>query len=415
MKNIKQLSDESFDDVCKFIINLGEKIHGYGPNAPRLEWYLDRVTKIYGYHGVFRSTPDQISFAFSKDASEWQNIHISAMDGTGTELNRMAAVGDLISELEKGTVSIKEATTRLDEIDKLKHPWGNTANAIAYIICGAAFPILLGGGWWDMILSGVFGLVVFFMVINSGKWGPLSGEWLPFSTAFVAGILAGIARFYLPEINVVLVVLSSVLILIPGYGISVGIIEIVSKHINSGLSNLVTGLIYLFKQFFGGWLGFKAVALVLTLPAAVEATPISSTWLWLGVPLIIISLGIALQTPFKDFLWACIGMVIAFLGTVYGSDWVSVNFGNLLGMVFLVVFTNIWSRKTHRPPSIVLVPAFILLVSGSIGFRGLSAFAAGSIQTGIQEFSQMFIVALTLAAGLVIGVTLSNPNKKLGS
>ena len=99
------------------------------------------------------------------------------------------------------------------------------------------------------------------------------------------------------------------------------------------------------------------------------------------------------------------------VGIVLGSDWLGSNFGNLLGTIVLVLFTSLWARKTGRPPSIVLVPAFVLLVSGSIGFRGLAAFAAGNMQTGGPEFLQMFVVALTLAAGLVIGVTLLKPEK----
>ena len=148
--------------------------------------------------------------------------------------------------------------------------------------------------------------------MKSGSWSPLKAEWLPLSTAFVVGILAGIARFFFPEINVVLVTLSAILILIPGYGISVGIVEIVTKHIASGLSNLVSGLIYLFKQFFGAWLGVKAVALILTIPAATTATPIDSVWLWLFMPAIIIGLGIAFQTSYRDFFWTCLALVIAY-------------------------------------------------------------------------------------------------------
>lgn len=411
MTDSKPQNEKSFDEACRFIIKLGEKIHGYGPNAARMEWYLNRITKILGYQGVFRSTPEQISFAFTKDGTDWQKIHISAMSGTGTELNRLAKAGELINDLEKGKISVAEASSRLDEIDKTPHPWGNFTTALSYILCGVAFPVLLGGSWVDLILSGIFSLVVFFMVIKSGGKGPLASEWLPLSSAFVAGILAGISRFFFPEVNVVLVTLSAVLILIPGYPISVGVVEIVSKHINSGLSNLVSGLIYLFKQFAGAWLGVKAVGLILTIPTATSATPIDSVWLWVFVPAIIIGLGIALQTPYRDFFWMCLGQGIAYGGIVLGSDMLDSNFGNLLGTVALVLFTSIWARKTGRPPSIVLVPAFILLVSGSIGFRGLAAFAAGNAQTGGQEFIQMFVVALTLAAGLVIGITLIKPEK----
>ncbi len=405
-------SKPDFNEACRFVIKLGEKIHGYGPNAARLEWYLNRITKIFGYQGIFRSTPDQISFAFSQDGTEWQKIHISAMSGTGTELNRLAKVGELINDMENGKLSIAQASKRLDEIDKLAHPWGNVTTALSYVLVGVAFPVLLGGSWMDLILSGIFSLVVFFMVMKSGSKGPLAAEWLPISTAFVVGILAGISRFFFPDINVVLVTLSAVLILIPGYPISVGIIEIVSKHINSGLSNLISGLIYLFKQFAGAWLGVKAVALILTIPAATAATPIDSVWLWVFMPAIIIGLGIALQTPFRDFFWTCLAMGIAYGGILLGSDLVGSNFGNLMGTILLVLFTNIWARKTGRPPSIVLVPAFILLVSGSIGFRGLAVFATGDMHTGGIEFMQMFIVAITLAAGLLIGNSLIKPYTK---
>ncbi len=404
-------SKPDFNEACRFVIKLGEKIHGYGPNAARLEWYLNRITKFFGYQGIFRSTPDQISFAFSQDGTEWQKIHISAMSGTGTELNRLAKVGELINDMENGKLSIAQASKRLDEIDKLAHPWGNFTTALSYVLVGVAFPVLLGGSWMDLILSGIFSLVVFFMVMKSGSKGPLAAEWLPISTAFVAGILAGISRFFFPEINVVLVTLSAILILIPGYSVSVGVVEIVSKHINSGLSNLVGGLIYLFKQFAGAWLGVKAVSLFLSFPVAIAAIPIDSQWLWFFMPLIIVGLGIAMQTPYRDFFWTCLAMGIAYGGILLGSNMAGSNFGNLMGTILLVLFTNIWARKTGRPPSIVLVPAFILLVSGSIGFRGLAAFATGDMHTGGIEFMQMFIVAITLAAGLLIGNTIIKPTK----
>ena len=412
MNNNDNSPKPDFDEACRFIIKLGEQVHGYGPNAYRLEIYLNRITRALGFEGVFRSTPSEIYFAFSKDGSQWQKVHVSAMAGTGTELNRMAKVGELVNDLENSKLSLAEASARLDEIAKLPHPWGNFTSALSYVMVGVAFPVLLGGSWIDLILSGIFSLVVFFMVMKSGSRGPLTAEWLPVSTAFAAGVLAAVSRYFIPEVNVVLVALSAILILIPGYGVSVGVVELVSKHINSGLSNLVSGLIYLFKQFAGVWLGVKLVGLILTIPAATTAIAIDSQWLWLFMPVIIIGLGIALQTPYRDFLWACIGMGIAYGGILLGSHWAGANLGNLMGTVLLVIYTNIWARTSRRPPSIVLVPAFILLVSGSIGFRGLAAFASGDAHTGGVEFSQMFVVALTLAVGLFIGNTIIKPQRR---
>lgn len=85
------------------------------------------------------------------------------------------------------------------------------------------------------------------------------------------------------------------------------------------------------------------------------------------------------------------------------------NFGNLIGTIIAAAFSNLWSRWTNRPTSIVLIPAIVLLVSGSIGFRGLASLAEGQLVLGSQEFFQMFVVALTIAAGLLIGNTLFRP------
>jgi len=77
------------------------------------------------------------------------------------------------------------------------------------------------------------------------------------------------------------------------------------------------------------------------------------------------------------------------------------------------MFANLWARKTGRPTSIVLLPAIILLVSGSIGFRGLASMATGQMALGEQQFLQMFIVALTIAAGILVGNTISRPKVTL--
>jgi uncharacterized membrane protein YjjB (DUF3815 family) len=77
----------------------------------------------------------------------------------------------------------------------------------------------------------------------------------------------------------------------------------------------------------------------------------------------------------------------------------------LLGTIVAVVVANVWARKTGRPTSIVLIPAIVMLVSGSIGFRGLASMAQGDITLGVQQFFQMFIVAMTILVGIMIGYT----------
>ena len=124
------------------------------------------------------------------------------------------------------------------------------------------------------------------------------------------------------------------------------------------------------------------------------------------MPPLIVGLCVIFQTSKRDLFAACFGCAVAYAGILLGSAITGGNLGNLFGTVIAVVFANLWARKTGRPTSIVLLPAIILLVSGSIGFRGLAAMAAGQVASGEQQVLQMFVVALTIAAGLLVGNTI---------
>ena len=413
MDTQKQPQNVSFDEACSFIIKLGTLAHGYGSTATRLEIYLRRLTEAFGYSGVFRSTPTDIVFSFQKKDELWQQLHLVALPGTGLNLDRLARVGDLIDAVAAGQVSISEASKRLDEIDKTPLPWGVAANAFSYAFLGAGLAVIFAGGWWDVFFSTVLSLIVYGMVLLSGRFGIRTAEWLPLSTTFVVALLASFAKVWIPELNVVIVIVSAIAILLPGYTVSLGIIELVSQHVVSGSANLMSGLVYLAKQFAGGWLGAGLAGMLVTIPTAAAATPVNAQWLWLFMPPLIVGLCVVFQTATRDMFWACFGCAVAYGGILLGSAIAGGNLGNLIGTIIAVIFANLWARRTRRPTSIVLVPAIILLVSGSIGFRGLAAVAAGQTAVGEQQFLQMFIVALTIAVGLLVGNTLVKPKVTL--
>lgn len=102
-----------------------------------------------------------------------------------------------------------------------------------------------------------------------------------------------------------------------------------------------------------------------------------------------------------------------YLGMMAGSSILDSNVGNLVGTIIAVVVANLWARHTWRPTSIVLLPAIVMLVSGSIGFRGLAAMAEGELVVGAQQFSQMFVVALTIVTGIMIGYNIVRPEPTL--
>jgi len=403
----------SFDEARRFLIKFGKAAHSYGSTAPILETSLLNVTESLGFRGAFQVSPTEILSGFQEDESKPQQVLLTNLPFGGLDLDKLAKVGELVDAVLDGSVSLADATTKLDKIAKDPVPWGQVANAFSYVFAGSGIAVLFGGSWSDVFFAALFSLVVYGMIVLSGRFGARTAEWLPLSTAFVVAILTGIAKMFVPDISLVLVIVSAIVVLIPGYGISLGIAELVGQQTVSGTANLMNGLVYLSKQFAGAWLGVLLIQALLPVASAPPGAPLSSQWLWLFMPLIIGALCIIFQTSGRDFFWAALGCVIAYGGITLGGALLDANLGNLLGTIGAVVFANLWSQKTSRPTSIALLPAIVLLVSGSIGFRGLAAMASGQTATGAEQFMQMFVVALTLAAGTLIGNTIVKPKASL--
>jgi len=406
-------AEARFESVCRFVIRLGTLAHGYGPQARRLESYLSRTTTALGFSGFFSSTPTSLSFTFTKpDDALWQRHYEVPLQGTGFDLAKLAKVGELVSRVEAGNVSLDEATAALDAIDAMPPPYGNYLVAFGYALCGAGFAGFLQGSWLDILLAAVLSLVVFTLVTLAKQSPGRLLDWTPFLCAFVAGVLAAAAGFLLPGVQVYLVTLSAIIYLIPGFSISVGVIELTSKHVVSGLSNLASGLICLALLFAGAWTSVTLVSVFLPVSGAAAAS-IGPGWIWVFAMVLAAGLCIAFQTPPRDLVWAMACCATACLGIVLGVHIQGNDLGNFLGTAMAMVFANVWSDKTNRPTSNVILPAFVFMVSGSIGFRGLVAISTGSTLLGLQEFTHMFVVAVTLAIGLVVGNLVYKPKTLL--
>jgi uncharacterized membrane protein YjjP (DUF1212 family) len=338
----------------------------------------------------------------------WHRTMLVSLPGTGFDLAKLAAVGEMVDAVEEGRVSITEATASLATIDALPPPYNSFLVAWGYALCGAGFAGFLQGSWWDIFLSAAISIVVFFIVTLTGKVSERAASWVPFLCAFIAGSLAAAGNFLLPGIQAYLITLSAIIYLIPGFSISIGVIELTSKHAVSGITNLMNGLVYLLTLFAGAWTGITLTGAIL--PAAPVADGAISPWL-VGPSAMILAAGLCIvfQTPRRDLLLALAGCAVAYAGIMLGEAWQVNNLGNFLGTAGAVIFANVWSGVTKRPTSIVLLPAVIFMVSGSVGFRGLVAMAAGHEALGLEEFTQMFIVALTIAVGLIVGNSVSRP------
>jgi uncharacterized membrane protein YjjP (DUF1212 family) len=406
-------SNVSFDDAWRFIKKVGIAAHKYGSASARMESFLADLSKSFGYQGVFRSNLSEIVFALRESPESPQRVEVIATSAPDLNLDKLARLGDVLKEYSTETMSLKEADERIDAIEQVQPPWGKFASMLGYTFVGVGLAALLGAGWVDLLFGALFSMLVYGIVLLSAKLGSAAVTWMPLTSAFIIGLLTTALKAWIPELNVVLIILSAVAVILPGYTISLGAGELVAQRVVSGTANLMNGLICLFKQIAGAWIGIAVAGSIFTLETSGSATPVGQIWSMLLFPLLLIGLCLVFQVSRRDMIWAVLVSAIAYLGVLGGSSIMDSNLGNLLGTITAVVIANLWARKTGRPTSIVLIPAIVLLVSGSIGFRGLASMAQGELALGVQQFLQMFVVAMTILAGIMIGYTIIRPEKSL--
>jgi uncharacterized membrane protein YjjP (DUF1212 family) len=341
-----------------------------------------------------------------------QRVEVERLPSADFALAKLADVGEVVGAVERGDMSSQEALHSLDEIERAPSPWGRSAVAISYAAIGSGIAVLLGGTWLDVALGAPMALIVYGLALALSRFGARWAAFVPLLTAFVPAVVASTVRHWQPEVNVLVVTIAAIAVLLPGYAVSVGVGELVEGYVVAGWENLGRGLVYLAKQVLGAWLGVAVVHSIADPPLAPAEAPVAEGWLWLFMPLLIVGLCVVFQTARRDFPWAAISCALAFVTSLLGDLW-NENLGTLVAAAAAAIYANVWASRSGRPTSIVLLPAVIVLVSGSIGFRGLMALAEGDTTFGAQQFVQMFVVAVMLTAGLLIGNTIVRPRTTL--
>jgi uncharacterized membrane protein YjjP (DUF1212 family) len=160
-----------FADAWQFIVKVGLAAHRYGSTAGRLETFLVGLSKKFGYQGVFKSTPSDIVFAVRESPDSPQRVEFIATPAPGVDLDKLARLGDLLQELQAGTLTLADSAARLDAIDKVPPPWGRFASMLGYAFTGMGLAPLLGGGWADTLFATLFSILVYGLVVLSGRIG----------------------------------------------------------------------------------------------------------------------------------------------------------------------------------------------------------------------------------------------------
>ncbi|HEX7338346.1 MAG TPA: threonine/serine exporter family protein [Rhodanobacteraceae bacterium] len=406
----------AFNTRVGFVAELARRLHQYGTSASRLEDAVSSAAQRMGMRAEVWSSPTAIILSFADMAqgedSMAQITQVLRLAPGDVNLARLCEVDAIADGVIDGRIGIEQGARQLRELSAPLSAGQKRAMVFGYGLSAAAFAAIMRTSWIDMITAGVVGFLTGMVVLMTSQRRRLAPATEAIS-AIVATLVTVLTAVFIWPLDVNLVVLTAIIVLVPGMSLTTAVRELSTQHLASGVSRLFGSLASMLKLIFGvvavvqvcGWFGIVA-----------PPSPHAYMPAWVEWPALVIgSFGFALVflAARRDWLLVALASMVGYLAArVVGVEF-GPGFGVFIGGVVLGALSNVYARFVHRPGTLVREPGIILLVPGSVGFRTLSDLADRHIDMGAQTAILLITLLIALVAGLLFGDLLVAPRRSL--
>ncbi len=400
------MADES---AIGFVLALGRALHRYGTPAHRLEEGLSTCCDRLGLEAEVFTTPTAIIMSFGRPTE--LRTRMLRVDGGELDMGKLTQLDDLADRVAAHSIDPAEGLIQLDAIVAGPRRYRRALGTATQAVSSAAFAVFFGGGIADVLTAGAIGLLI-GLLAQFVRRSTDQARVLELIGAAFASLAAGIASSLWSSITPSLVTVAALVLLLPGMSLTVAMTELATRNLIAGTARLMAAVIVLLQLVVGVALGERlASALVEVHQAVPVALP---EWtLWVALAAASVGVAIAVQAQLHSFGWIIAACVTGYLGSRAGAAWLGGPMGVMVGAFALGVLSNAYARWLGRPAQVVQVPAVLLLVPGSMGFRGMTSLLDKDTLTGVETLFAMFVVSIAIVAGLLIANAVVSPRRSL--
>ena len=387
------------DDATSFLVRFARALHTYGAAAHQVENSLAVLARHLGVPAQVLATPTSIIFSFGTSMD--QRLHLLRVEPGDNDLGRLARAIAVGRAVMSGELTPTLAVARLDAIATAPVPYGTLWTTLAFGISSAAAARFLGGGGLEVLVASGLGILVRTLaalcasVRGLARFLPVLAAALTASAVVVLVHVVGPLQYYLA-------IVAGIIILIPGLTLTVAITELANHHLVAGTARLSGAIVTLALLVIGVALGLKVTSGLLGTPPVALTAPLppwTVLFALVGAPL---GFTVLLHAELRDAPWILLTCFLGFGGMQLGARALGPELGAFLGALVVGLAGTLYGTLRHRPTPIVRVPGLLLLVPGSVAFRGATALLDMQVDSGLQIFVRVLLTAVALAAGLLV-------------
>lgn len=412
-----RLSSVAFEQRVRFVCALARRLHQYGTAAQRLEAAVDSVCARLGLACNVMSNPTSVMLSFA-DLADGEDAlaritQLIRLDPGENDLRRLSVVDRIAEQVYSGEIDIPEGYRQLRRLaPERRRPIGELAIALAHGVAAATVAALLQGGWPEVGASALIGALVGLLGMASRGRPRLAAGYEAIAGVLAAVLASAINATFMP-IAVSSVLISSLIVLLPGLVLTTSVNELANGHLVSGTARLAGAGTVLLKLGFGTAAGLQIARLAGFAAAPAIPVPVPEWAEWSALLVGSFNFAVLFRTAPRDFPLAMASVWIGYLATRAAGA----QFGAESGVFFagLVVgsLANLYARFRNRPGALVRVPGIILLVPGSVGFQSLTFVFERDVYSGLNTAFSLIVLLISLVAGLLFANVLVAPRRSL--
>ncbi|KAH9533789.1 hypothetical protein CY35_18G070600 [Sphagnum magellanicum] len=357
----------------RFLLRLAVALHSYGSSAARTEYLIDKAADRLEVETSIAVFPSLILLSFPS---------VDENDPTRKEIHLLTVDSNL-------------------DVDKL-----GRADELANHV----------GSLWDGAFSLLLGFIVGVVDIIASR-SSLFASVMEFTAALLVSFMARMFQVHLRAFHLCYfaMALSSLVQLLPGMSLTLGVSEMVAKSHVTGTSRVMYALFSALQLGFGLAMGENLVWWAPKPVSAACVPPDLSIWLnliWFS------GYTFASNVLLNARLDQWPGMALAsFVGYVV-SELTSLRLDSSASSVisaFAVGITGTaYSQFTGDLPLVMILSGILLLVPGGIGVQGVAAMLQDDVLSGMGFVFDMVVVGLSITLGLLVAKILL-PSALLGT
>jgi uncharacterized membrane protein YjjP (DUF1212 family) len=384
-----------------FILRLAKALHTYGLPAYELEQTMNGCANALGYGVQCMSVPTSLSMTILPPDIESRTFLIRVSPGE-VNIDKLRRTTEIARHVISGEMNTQQGADILKDIANADSEYPNWVIVVAFSIVSACIARIFSGAVYEMIVSAVIGGSVGIIAVASRK-RPVLDHFLAVICAFIATMIALLVNHWLESsISTTVVIISGLIILLPGLSLTIALAELATHNLVSGTARLF-GALMVFIQLaigsalaieFSSYLGFQSNNKVL-----VQA----DFWsILLAAGIASIALVPLFSARKQDFGWFLLAALSAFTTVYFAGNVMGPSIGAFVGAIVVGLLAKIVTHYYDVPGAMIIMPGFIILVPGTVGYRSVMALVENDVFTGLSTAFDVFIIGFSLVGGFLL-------------